>query len=72
MLTPQLKPTIDINMLCFIRSGVFGIAIKAPWYFCNIPLEVVHNYLEINKNFKIKKGVGVAMNSKETSSKLTI
>ena len=25
MLTPQLKPTIDINMFCFIRNGVFGI-----------------------------------------------
>ena len=41
ILTPQLKPTIDIDMLCFIRSGVFGICIKAPWYFCNMPLEVV-------------------------------
>ena len=40
MLTPQLKPTIDIDMFCFI-SGVFGICIKAPWYFCNMPLEVV-------------------------------
>ena len=38
MLTPQLKPTIDIDMFCFIRSGVFGICIKAPWYFCNMPL----------------------------------
>ena len=41
MLTPQLKPTIDIDMSCFIRNGVFGICIKAPWYFCNMPLEVV-------------------------------
>ena len=41
MLTPQLKPTIDMDMFCFIRSSVFGICIKAPWYFCNMPLEVV-------------------------------
>ena len=41
MLAPQLKPTIDIDMLCFIRSGVFGICVKVPWYFCNMPLEVV-------------------------------
>ena len=41
MLTPQLKPTIDIDMFCFIRSGVFDICIKAPWYFSNMPLEVV-------------------------------
>ena len=41
MLAPQLKPTIDIDMLCFLRSGVFGIYIKAPWFFCNMPLEVV-------------------------------
>ena len=30
MLAPQLKPTINIDMLCFISSGVFGICIKAP------------------------------------------
>ena len=41
MLALQLKSTIDIDMLCFIRSGVFGICIKASWYFCNMPLEVV-------------------------------
>ena len=41
MLAPQLKPTMAMDMLCFIRSGVFGICIKAPWYFYNMPLEVV-------------------------------
>ena len=40
MLAPQLKPTIDINMLRLISSD-FGIFIKAPWYFYNMPLEVV-------------------------------
>ena len=33
MLAPQLKPTIDIDMLCFIISGVFGICIKTPCYY---------------------------------------
>ena len=28
--------------------------------------------LEINKNLKLKKGVGIAIKSKETSSKLAI
>ena len=41
MLAFLLKPTIDIgDMLCFIRSDVFGISIKVLWYFCNVPLEV--------------------------------
>ena len=32
-----------------------------------------HNFIpEINKNLKIKKGVGIAIKSKETSSKLAI
>ena len=41
MLAPQLKPTIDINMLCFIRNGIFGICIKALWCYCNMQLEIV-------------------------------
>ena len=41
MLVPQLKLTTDIDMLFFIRSGIFGICIKVPWYFCNMPWEVV-------------------------------
>ena len=41
MLAPQLKPTIHIDMLCFIRSSALSISIKIPEYFCNIPLEVV-------------------------------
>ena len=41
MPTPQLKPTIDIDMLYFISPSVFGICIKTPWYFCNMLLEVV-------------------------------
>ena len=41
MLAPQLKPTIDIDMLCFIRSDALSIYIKVPWYFCNMPFEVV-------------------------------
>ena len=32
MLAPQLKPTIDTEMLYLIRSGDFGTCIKAPWF----------------------------------------
>ena len=41
MLASQLKPTINIDILCFIKSDIFGICIKAAWYFCNMPLEVI-------------------------------
>ena len=33
---------------------------------------VLYIYIEINKNLKFKKGVGIAIKSKETSSKLAI
>ena len=32
MLAPQLKPTIDIKMLYFIRKGGIYIHVKVPWY----------------------------------------
>ena len=32
----------------------------------------VRKYVEINKNLKFKKGVGITIKSKETSSKLAI
>ena len=31
-----------------------------------------YTFIEINKNLKFKKGVGIAIKSKETSSKLAI
>ena len=50
MLEPQLKPTIVIKMLCFTRSSGFGICVKIPWYFCNIPLELQQTYLHSDGN----------------------
>ena len=33
MLAPQLKPTFDIDMLCFIRSGALVFVSKRPDIF---------------------------------------
>ena len=39
------------------------------WYISHHIMPIV---IEINKNLKFKKGVGIAIKSKETSSKLAI
>ena len=41
LLTPQLKPTIDMYMGCFIRSGGFWYLHQSALVFLDIPLEVV-------------------------------
>ena len=52
----------------------FFIAFYLNWlktvFYCF--LSKVLSILEINKNLKIKKGIGIAIKSKETSSKLAI
>ena len=49
IIVPQLKLKIDIDMLCFIRSGAFGICIKST---CNMPLEVVDNYMHSDGKYQ--------------------